>query len=140
MVCGYGNGYKIINAKSKKVLDVMKIYRKWRYHIQYTSTGGNNQQWKFVNAGDGYYKIVSRSSGKLVDVYKWSTEDGAIIQQWSDAEGTNQHWAYSCKEYGTYPTPTVKPTPIPTNSVILGDLNGDLSVDSLDITLLKRYL
>ncbi|HOQ38278.1 MAG TPA: RICIN domain-containing protein [Acetivibrio sp.] len=138
-----GNGYKkIINAKSKKVLDVMnESTENGGTLIQYTSTGGNNQQWKFVNAGDGYYKIVSRSSGKLVDVYKWSTEDGAIIQQWSDAEGTNQHWKLiPVKNTEPTPTPTVKPTPIPTNSVILGDLNGDLSVDSLDITLLKRYL
>ena len=146
-----GNGYKrIVNAKSKKTLDVMNDSAdNGGILIQYTSTGGYNQQWKFADAGDGYYKIVSRSSGKLVDVYKWSTEDGATIQQWADAEGSNQHWKLiPVENTEPTPTPTVKPTPTATlkptptdaKAIVLGDVNGDLSVDSTDITLMKRYM
>jgi hypothetical protein len=84
-----------------------------------------------------------------VDVYKWSTEDGATIQQWADAEGSNQHWKLiPVENTEPTPTPTVKPTPTATlkptptdaKAIVLGDVNGDLSVDSTDITLMKRYM
>lgn len=38
------------------------------------------------------------------------------------------------------PTPTQKPTPTSTSSINKGDVNGDGSVDSTDVTLYKRYL
>ena len=39
-------------------------------------TTANNQQWQFVDSGGGYYRIKSRHSGKVLDVYNCSTADG----------------------------------------------------------------
>jgi hypothetical protein len=38
------------------------------------------------------YKIVSQSSGKVLDVPAFSTSDGTKIQQFTENGGTNQHW------------------------------------------------
>jgi len=38
------------------------------------------------------FKIVSRSSGKVLDVPGFATHDGAQIQQFTDNGGKNQHW------------------------------------------------
>ena len=52
----------------------------------------NNQQWQFVDSGGGYYRIRSRHSGKVLDVYNVSTANGAAIVQWADHNGNNQQW------------------------------------------------
>ncbi len=44
---------------------------------------------------DGTYTIVSRHSGKVLDVADNSTADGANIQQWTYSGGTNQQWVVS---------------------------------------------
>jgi hypothetical protein len=49
--------------------------------------GGNNQQWRFENAGDGYWKIIARHSNKCVDVQGASTADGANVHQWDCITG-----------------------------------------------------
>lgn len=49
---------------------------------------------------------------------------------------------YPTTGFGTTPTspPTSDPTPMETPKIMYGDLNGDESIDSLDLTLMKRYL
>ncbi len=85
--------YKIVNRNSGKVLDVdSSSTANGAQIIQWTYSGGWNQQWKFVDAGGGYYKIQNRNSGKLMDIEAHSTADGAHNIQWSDNGGTNQQW------------------------------------------------
>jgi pectate lyase len=60
--------------------------------VQWADLGGANQQWRFVAAGDGYYRLVNRHSGKALDVYGWSTADGGDVVQWADLGGANQQW------------------------------------------------
>jgi len=74
----------------------------------------------------------SRHCGKLIDVRKWSTEDGGIIQQWSDAGGTNQHWKLVLVS-----SPSLHHH---FSQVVKGDVNGDLKVNSTDFSMLRRYL
>lgn len=38
------------------------------------------------------YSIISKSSGKAMDVKAASTADGANVQQWTDGRGANQRW------------------------------------------------
>jgi glucosylceramidase len=42
--------------------------------------GGTNQQWQPVSLGNGFYKMVSRSSGKCLDVPGASTANGVQLQ------------------------------------------------------------
>jgi hypothetical protein len=43
---------------------------------------------------NAYYKIVNRNSGKVLDVDARSTADGALVLQWTDNGGWNQHWKF----------------------------------------------
>lgn len=40
----------------------------------------------------GFYKIISVSSGKALDVYGVSTSNGALIHQWEYLSGGYQQW------------------------------------------------
>lgn len=44
--------------------------------------GGDNQQWRFEETGNGHFKIIARHSGKCLDVSEVSAADGANIHQW----------------------------------------------------------
>ena len=60
--------------------------------IQWTPTGGANQQWTPVDQGDGWVTITSANSGEVLDVYGGGTADGTAVIQWHVDGGTNQEW------------------------------------------------
>lgn len=60
--------------------------------VQWNRTGGTNQQWKFIDSGDGNYRLQNRNSGKVLDDYNWSTTEGAELVQWRDLNGANQQF------------------------------------------------
>jgi hypothetical protein len=70
--------------------------------VQQTRTNANHQQFRFVDAGGGRYRIQTRHSGKALDVYEWNAGNGAEIRQWTDLNGTNQQWRV--QESGGYAT------------------------------------
>lgn len=85
--------YVLVNRNSGKALDVYNMATDDGARItQWTRNDQNQQQWQFVDSGDGYYRIKSRHSGKVLDVYNWSTANGGSIVQWADLNGTNQQW------------------------------------------------
>ncbi|WP_238006288.1 non-reducing end alpha-L-arabinofuranosidase family hydrolase [Dactylosporangium sp. AC04546] len=85
--------YELVNRNSGKALDVCGVSTADGACIQqYTRSGGQNQQWQFVDSGGGYYRLKARHSGKVLDVYNFSTADGAKLVQWSDGNGTNQQF------------------------------------------------
>ena len=56
--------------------------------------GSANQQWQLVPLGSRGYKIVSKFSGKVLDVRGGpeATGNGVPIQQWDFLGGANQQW------------------------------------------------
>jgi len=61
--------------------------------------GSIAHQWRFEKHGD-YQKIINRKSGKVLDVYMESTEEGGAIIQWDDKEGgdnDNQLWSWDAR-------------------------------------------
>lgn len=42
--------------------------------------------------GGGYYKLVNKASGLVMDVSNSSTDDGAVVQQWTDNGTDAQKW------------------------------------------------
>ncbi|WP_413254467.1 RICIN domain-containing protein [Streptomyces europaeiscabiei] len=85
--------YVLVNRNSGKVLDGREFSTKdgaevvqWRRH------GGANQQWRFIESGDGYYRLQNRNSGKVLDDYNWSKTAGSDIVQWTDRNNTNQQF------------------------------------------------
>jgi hypothetical protein len=85
--------YVLVNRNSGKALDVYNLATDDGARItQWTRNDQNQQQWRFVDSGDGYYRIVSRHSGKVLDVQNHSTANGGAVVQWADQNATNQQW------------------------------------------------
>ncbi|GAA3206727.1 hypothetical protein GCM10020256_01930 [Streptomyces thermocoprophilus] len=88
-----GSWYVLVNRNSGKALDVYNLATNDGARItQWTRNDQAQQQWQFVDSGNGWYRIKSRHSGKVLDVYNWSTANGGSIVQWSDLNGANQQW------------------------------------------------
>jgi Glycosyl hydrolase family 62/Ricin-type beta-trefoil lectin domain-like len=86
--------YTLVNRNSGKVIDICGASTADGACVQqYSSSGGTNQQFQFVDSGGGYYRIKARHSGKVLDDYNWSTANGASVKQWTDLNGTNQQWS-----------------------------------------------
>ncbi|MCE7083466.1 non-reducing end alpha-L-arabinofuranosidase family hydrolase [Streptomyces sp. ST2-7A] len=85
--------YVLVNRGSGKALDVHNRATNDGARItQWTRNDQAQQQWHFVDSGNGYYRIKSRHSGKVLDIHNWSTANGGSIVQWADLNGTNQQW------------------------------------------------
>ncbi|MEU1669041.1 non-reducing end alpha-L-arabinofuranosidase family hydrolase [Streptomyces sparsogenes] len=85
--------YVLVNRNSGKALDVYNLATDDGARItQWARNDQNQQQWQFVDSGDGYYRIKSRHSGKVLDIQNRSTANGGSIVQWTDLNGTNQQW------------------------------------------------
>ncbi len=85
--------YVLVNRNSGKALDVYNLATDDGARItQWPRNDQAQQQWQFVDSGNGYYRIKSRHSGKVLDVYNWSTANGGSIVQWTDLNAANQQW------------------------------------------------
>ena len=96
---GLGSGfnsnayYRLVNRNSGLVLDVNGASTtNGATVIQWSWSGGNNQQWRIEGTGSGYYRLVNRNSGQVLDVSGGSTTDGAQVIQWPWNGGNNQQW------------------------------------------------
>ncbi|MGW2515778.1 RICIN domain-containing protein [Streptomyces sp. NPDC001617] len=88
--------YVLVNRNSGKVLDDRAFATKDGAEVvQWSRHGGANQQWRFIDAGDGYYRLQNRNSGKVLDDLGWSKTAGSAIVQWKDLNGTNQQFKLS---------------------------------------------
>ncbi len=87
--------YRIINKKSGKAVDVFGAGTanncnivQWGYH------GNANQQWRFCSVGKGYFKIMSRNSGKYLASH--STSNNSNIYQYDYCSGGYKDWKVEC--------------------------------------------
>jgi hypothetical protein len=58
--------------------------------VQYASTGGQNQQFEFIDTGDGHVRVKARHSGLVLQVA--SNTSGADITQQPDTGAASQQW------------------------------------------------
>ncbi|MFF4504208.1 RICIN domain-containing protein [Streptomyces sp. NPDC001401] len=85
--------YVLVNRNSGKVLDDRASAKNdGAAVVQWSRHGGANQQWRFIDSGDGYYRLQNRNSGKVLDDLGWSKTAGSAIVQWKDLNGTNQQF------------------------------------------------
>lgn len=85
--------YVLVNRNSDKVLDDRSFATDdGAAVVQWARHDGANQQWRFIDAGDGYYRLRNRHSGKVLDDHNWSKTAGTDIVQWSDLNGSNQQF------------------------------------------------
>jgi len=83
--------YVIVNHNSGKVIDVYNWATNDGAPVnQWSRNDLTVQQWKFVDAGSGYYKIKSVMSGKVLDLP--NSTDGLQLVQNADSGSTTQHF------------------------------------------------
>ncbi|WP_205324012.1 RICIN domain-containing protein [Glycomyces sp. YM15] len=98
-----GVWYNIVSRSSGHYLDIEgRSTATGAQLLQYTATGATNQQFRFIDAGGGYFRIQARHSNLVLETYEWNTANGATIAQWTDLNGTNQQW--QVQESGGYAT------------------------------------
>jgi hypothetical protein len=93
--------FQIVSVATAKVLTVLDTSLEDGAQVcQFSPSDNPGQAWKLVlvgvrSEGAGLlfaFKIVAVHSGKVLDVRGASTEDHAVIQQYSDNGGANQIW------------------------------------------------
>lgn len=86
--------YFIINKNSGKAIDLDNGNTADGTNIQqWTKTGGKQQEWRFVDVGDGYFKIVSMADeGKCIAVENATSDDGTNIELQAYSGSSNQQW------------------------------------------------
>ncbi|ROP41730.1 PQQ-dependent sugar dehydrogenase [Saccharothrix texasensis] len=83
--------YVLVNRTSGKALDVYGRATTDGARIsQYTRNDGAWQQWQFIDAGGGYYRVKSRHSGKVLTFP--STADRAGLVQSTDADRADRQF------------------------------------------------
>jgi hypothetical protein len=86
--------YKLVNENSGKVLAVPEASKESRTQIiQWDDVGIEDQQWKFVKAGN-HFMVKSRVSGLVLDVLDGAADKGVSVIQWPSrtTENANQIW------------------------------------------------
>jgi poly(3-hydroxybutyrate) depolymerase len=58
--------------------------------VQWSATGGLNQQFDFLDSGGGYYRVRARHSGLVLQVA--NSSNGADITQQPDTNAASQQW------------------------------------------------
>jgi hypothetical protein len=88
-----GRYVEIVSRHSEKCLDVFGASTDDAAAvIQWTCTGGPNQQWRLEPVATGAYRLVARHSGKALDVYGALIDDLAPAIQYPTHGGDNQLW------------------------------------------------
>ena len=99
-VDGYSN---IISVADQRVVDLPLPDPQDGQQVQaYQDNGGANQQWAIVptDEGDGWYKIICRQTGEVLDVRGNSRDERAAVQQYPDkglnvgGNADNQRWRF----------------------------------------------
>jgi len=60
--------------------------------VQWTCSGGANQQWSFEDAGGGWSRLKVSHSGQCLDLASQSTANGTAVVQATCNGGTSQQW------------------------------------------------
>ncbi|MEU0535624.1 RICIN domain-containing protein [Amycolatopsis tolypomycina] len=85
--------YVLVNRTSGEALDGSAFAKNdGAAVVQWGRHDLANQQWRFIDAGDGYYRLQNRNSGNVLDDYRWSKTAGAAMVQWHDLNGANQQF------------------------------------------------
>ncbi|MEQ0564495.1 RICIN domain-containing protein [Amycolatopsis sp. NEAU-NG30] len=86
-----GVNYKLVAQHSSKLAEIANSSTAAGAQLrQWSATGGLNQQFDFVDTGDGYYWIRARHSGMVLQAANSNT--GADITQQPQASSAAQQW------------------------------------------------
>lgn len=82
-----------IAAANGKVVEVKDYNTENGAQIQlWDNANAEWQQWSFVRAGEGVYRIKNRFTGKMMDLDCSGVTDGTHVHQWEGANASSQLW------------------------------------------------
>ena len=82
-----------ISAANGKVMEVADFNMDNGAKIQlWDNANVEWQQWGFVAAGDGVYRLQNRFTGKMLDLNMGGVSDGTRVHQWEGAPASSQLW------------------------------------------------
>jgi hypothetical protein len=82
-----------IKARNGKVLEVENFNTENGAAIRLWDYAGHPwQQWRFVEAGEGVWRIQNRFTGKMMDLMYNGTVEGTWLHQWARTSGQGQCW------------------------------------------------
>ena len=88
------NEFYLIKAPNGKVLEVKNFNTENGAAIRLWDYAGHPwQQWKFVDAGEGRWRIQNRFTGKMIDLALGGVVEGTWLHQWGRTSGLSQCWA-----------------------------------------------
>lgn len=88
------NEFYLIKAPNGKVLEVKNFNTENGAAIRLWDYAGHPwQQWQFVDAGEGRWRIQNRFTGKFIDLALGGVIEGTWLHQWSRSSGLSQCWA-----------------------------------------------
>ena len=88
------NEFYLIKAPNGKVLEVKNFNTENGAAIRLWDYAGHPwQQWQFVDAGEGRWRIQNRFTGKFIDLALSGVVEGTWLHQWSRSSGLSQCWA-----------------------------------------------
>ncbi|MFC9691244.1 endo-1,4-beta-xylanase [Kribbella sp. NPDC056951] len=86
-----GVNYRLVAQHSGKAVDIANSSSAaGALAQQWSVSGGTNQQFDFLDAGGGYFRIRARHSGLVLQVAGSNT--GADVTQQADTNATSQQW------------------------------------------------
>ncbi|GAA1368621.1 RICIN domain-containing protein [Catellatospora chokoriensis] len=88
-----GSGYyQIRSVHSGKVLELPNANDGVQLVQNAAVSGNTRQHFGISDSTGGHVRFISRHSGKALEVWSWSTADGAMVSQYQDLDGYNQQW------------------------------------------------
>lgn len=95
--------YAITNSQSGLAFDILEFSEEAGASlVQWNAAESVNQQFRFIDSGNDYYRLMARHSGLVLDVYEFNENDGADIVQWDDLNGENQQFQVQDVGNGNY--------------------------------------
>ncbi|OWP61896.1 glucan endo-1,6-beta-glucosidase [Hymenobacter amundsenii] len=100
-----GRTYRITSVNSGKALDMASMSTSNGGQAQqWTYGGSSNQQWKLVDSGSGYVRLVNLNSNKSLDLAQGAspTANGTLVQQFDWNNNSSQRWLITAESGGSY--------------------------------------
>ncbi|MBT9395582.1 RICIN domain-containing protein [Hymenobacter sp. NST-14] len=100
-----GRLYRITSVNSGKVLDMAGLSTSNGGQAQQWTYGGtSNQQWKLVDSGSGYVRLVNLHSNKSLDLAQGASPaaNGTLVQQFDWNSNDSQRWLITAENGGAY--------------------------------------
>ncbi len=90
-VLGNGGDFRILSKNSEKPLAIENDSRDNNAGLV-QKENANSAVWTFEYAGNGYYYIINKNSGKALDMPGGSTQENTQPIQWDRNNNRNQQW------------------------------------------------